>query len=138
MRTTGLLVVLSAFLLAASALGAPGLKPIKETFTLLPCPAKPTTTLELEGCAEHRIVASDKKIDAAAARIYSTLSAEGKGSFVSAQNAWLVYRRAYCLTASSVFAGGSIQPVVFGNCVADRNGSYLGELTALVAALKNP
>src|SRR6266487_2840424 len=91
--------LLGASLFAANAhAGRPAaLKPpvIHERFTLLPCPSKPETTLELEGCAEHRIVRLDKQIDGVSKTIFARLNDDAaKRDYLAAHTAWLAYRQA--------------------------------------------
>jgi hypothetical protein len=59
---------------------------ITETFTPLPCPAKPVSTLDIEGCLERRILASDAAINKRVRFIFFLLrsggSARAVGHFV--------------------------------------------------------
>ena len=107
------------------------LQPIDEGFTLLPCPRKPTTTVAIEGCAEHEILRTDRLIEAQERTIHSRLAKPGRRAFVRAERSWLSYRESICNTESSKYAGGSIEPVVFADCVARQNRRHLTELTAL-------
>ena len=136
-----------AFVAALAALGCASgaeaaLKPpvIKESFTLLPCPAKPQTTLELEGCAEHRIVKSDAAINARVMKIFFLLrkvrSASAQARFVRGERAWLTYRRLVCDSRSDVFEGGTLAGVVAANCVADANDAHLKDLRAFERDLR--
>jgi uncharacterized protein YecT (DUF1311 family) len=122
-------------LLAAAAVRPPV---IHEPFTPLPCPAKAQTTLELEGCAERQILADDRRIDAEAAAIFALLAARDRATFVAGERAWLRYRRASCLTASSKYAGGTDAPLEDALCVAARNRTHLRELTSLLHDLRSP
>ncbi len=122
------LLALLAVLAAGATAGPPR---IHEPFTALPCPAKPLTTLDLEGCSERRILRSDAAIDAAAARIFSLLQPAGRAPFSRGETAWLAYRRATCAADASRFAGGSAEPVAFGVCEEARNAAHLRELAAL-------
>lgn len=109
------------------------LKPpvISEHFTLLPCPAKPKTTLAFEGCAAHRIVRSDKAINQRVKVIFSLLKGvTAQGSFIRGERAWLTYRRAVCESRADVYEGGSAAPLVFAECVADKNAVHLKDLRA--------
>jgi uncharacterized protein YecT (DUF1311 family) len=110
---------------------------ITESFTLLPCPAKPKTTRDLEGCAEHRIVRSDKAINERVRTIFSRLrSRAAVDRFVRGERAWLTYRRAMCESRADVYEGGSAAGVVFAECVADKNLAHLKELRAFERDLR--
>lgn len=127
-------LALLAVVVAAAA--APPPPVIHEPFTPLPCPKHPVSTLDLEGCAERALLKSDRAIDARVRRIYAKLSAAGRADFVHGEQAWLRYRRASCSAETSVFAGGTIQPVAFARCETRRNTTHLAELAALERALR--
>jgi uncharacterized protein YecT (DUF1311 family) len=129
-------VVALALVAASAALAASGPPPIKETFTLLPCPKHPVSTLELEGCAEHRIVALDRKIDAKAQAIWKKLpSAGAKAHFVAAERSWFAYRRATCLSRADLNAGGTLAVIDYASCVVDLNATHLVDLTRFLKDL---
>ena len=111
---------------------------IHETFTALPCPAHPQAQLELEGCAEKAILATDRRIDAVNASIFSRLAARDRATFVAGEQAWLRYRRASCLTAASKYAGGTLASLVDASCVAARNRMHLREQASLLHDLRTP
>ena len=116
--------------LAAPA-GAARLSPpvIHESFTPLPCPAHPQSTLDLEGCAEQRILRSDHRIDAAARTIFTRLFDDAsRRRFIAAQKAWLAYRRADCTSESDRYEGGTLAGLVAASCTADRSAQRLRDL----------
>jgi uncharacterized protein YecT (DUF1311 family) len=115
----------------------PTLPDFRERFTpVLPCPRKPVTTLDMEGCAERDIVKTDAAIDAQARAVFSLLTSRGRRAFVSAERSWLAYRKASCTVEASKYEGGSLEPVIFGLCVVKKNRSHLGELSALRRGLR--
>jgi uncharacterized protein YecT (DUF1311 family) len=102
---------------------------IPEGFTVFPCPAKPLTTIELMGCEEHRILRSDRAINARVRAIFSRLgSRAAKRRFIRGERAWLRYRRAACESRADVYEGGSLAKVVSAKCMADENLAHLREL----------
>jgi uncharacterized protein YecT (DUF1311 family) len=106
-----------------------GVPLVTEAFTLLPCPADPVSTLELEGCAEHRIVRLDRQINADAKALYASMSdPKAREHFVDAQQAWIAYRQAACLSEADAYAGGSLEPVVFANCELRINRQRANDL----------
>ena len=115
---------------------ATGVPDVPEAFTLLPCPAgTPETTLAIEGCAEHRIVALDKQIDAATESLYAQLSSTlGRSRLVTSQARWVARRHALCLKASNRYAGGTLAPVAFANCEVRMDRARLVALAALTGA----
>jgi uncharacterized protein YecT (DUF1311 family) len=126
--------------LAIATLLATGLKPpvIHEAFTLLPCPKNPGTTLEIEGCYEHQIVATDRKINAKARAIFVKLAPRERAGFVRGEHEWLAYRRDTCAAEASKYAGGTLAGVVDASCQAARNKTHLTDLGELLKALQSP
>ncbi len=108
---------------------------IHESFTPLPCSGTPghRSTLQMEGCAEQQILASDKRIDALNQEIFGKLfDAAARRRFVAGHNAWFAYRRAYCLSASDVFEGGTEAAVVDADCTASVNSQHATDLKAFL------
>lgn len=120
---------------AATAASAPA-PVIHERFTLLPCPSKPRTTLQIEGCAEHRVVALDRTIDSLNAKVFARLGRTGRAAFTAAATDWLGYRNGSCTAQSSIYRGGSIQPVAYANCLVSVDGSHVTELKTMLTALE--
>jgi uncharacterized protein YecT (DUF1311 family) len=110
---------------------------IVEHFTLLRCPAEPTSTLDFEGCAEHRILESNEAINKQVLVIFGRLaSAASRRRFVRSERAWLAYRRAICESRADVYEGGSAAVIVFAKCVANRNLAHLKDLRAFERDLR--
>lgn len=109
---------------------------IHEDFTLLACPGKPRTTVQIEGCAEHRVVALDRAIDSLNAKAFAKLGKSGRTAFTAATTAWVAYRNESCAAQSSIYHGGSIQPVAYANCLVSIDRSHVTELKTMLAALE--
>lgn len=122
--------------LAPAAAAVTSAPVIHESFTRLACPSKPRTTLQIEGCAEHRVLALDRTIDSLNARVFATLSRSGRAVFVRANTAWVSYRNGECTAQASIYRGGSIQPVAYVNCLVSIDGSHVSELKAMLTALE--
>ena len=149
-RLTALLLVslCAPFLAACDGAGdraGPAAKPpssleppiISEDFTLLPCPARPKSTLDFEGCAEHEILESDKTINMVAREIFRTLATRtARARFVRAEKAWLTYRRAACASRKDLYEGGSASVIVSGDCVVAQNRAHAKELEAFDRRLR--
>ena len=109
---------------------------IHEPFTPLPCSGAPghRSTLQMEGCAEQQILASDKRIDALNQEIFGKLfDAAARRRFIAGHNAWFAYRRAYCLSSSDVFEGGTEAAVVDADCTAAVNSQHVKDLKGFLA-----
>ena len=109
---------------------------IHESFTPLPCTGAPAqrTTLEMEGCAEQQILASDRHIDSLNRSIFGRLfDAAARRRVIAAHRSWLAYRHAYCLSESDVFEGGTEAAVVFADCEAGVNSQHVKDLQRFLA-----
>jgi uncharacterized protein YecT (DUF1311 family) len=120
---------------SAGAASSPSAPVIHEQFTLLACPQKPTTTVQIEGCAEHKIVATDKTIDALNAKIFTKLTKTGRADFIATNTDWVKYRNAACAAEASIYSGGTIQPVAYADCLVSIDASHVTELKTMVLAL---
>jgi uncharacterized protein YecT (DUF1311 family) len=106
---------------------------VTETFALLPC-SKATTT-GLEGCAEHRILTLDQRINVLRHQVFTRLFDDAaKRRFIRAEVSWSKFRRSTCLSDSDVNEGGSLAPVDFANCAVRLDQQHVADLTALLAS----
>ena len=102
---------------------------IREAFTLLPC--SKATTIGTEGCAEHRILALDGRIDTSRQRVLHYLRTRvAKRHFARAEWDWFAFRQSNCLSEADAYQGGSLAPVVFADCLIHINQQHLIELAA--------
>jgi uncharacterized protein YecT (DUF1311 family) len=103
---------------------------LKEGFTVLSCSR--LTTIGLEGCAEHRILSVDMRINALRRQVFQYLYDNvARRDFIAAENDWFTYRQATCTSESEVNEGGSLVPVDFANCVVRLDRQHLAELVTL-------
>ncbi|HEY5072199.1 MAG TPA: lysozyme inhibitor LprI family protein [Caulobacteraceae bacterium] len=89
------------------------------------CPGE--TQMEMNACAAATLKAADAKLAVAYAKLDPTPQRQ------AAELAWIAYRDAECRYEASVYQGGSIQPMVLANCMAERAKARTAELTALAA-----
>lgn len=102
---------------------------IHEDFTLLAC--SPGTTIGLEGCAEHHILALDTRIVTTQRQIFSRLgSRAARRLLVTTARGWISYRRSACLVAADAYEGGTLAPVAYANCLVLLDRHRLDELTS--------
>jgi uncharacterized protein YecT (DUF1311 family) len=102
---------------------------LKEKFTLLSC--NKNTTIGLEGCAEHRIIALDKRINSLRHHVFLLLNHQAGRDFILAENDWFTYRQAMCTSESDINAGGSLEPVDFAQCLVRLDAQHVNELTTM-------
>jgi uncharacterized protein YecT (DUF1311 family) len=113
---------------------------IHEDFTLLPCTGRPShrTTLQLEGCGEHTVLRWDAQIDSLNAMIFKNLpAASAREQFITGHDAWLNYRRRYCLSAAAPDDGGTLAGVIYIDCVAAINDQHVKELKSFLKSLRS-
>jgi uncharacterized protein YecT (DUF1311 family) len=133
-------VALGLGLAAVTASGSEKLSPpvIRERFTPLPCPSHPESTLDLEGCAEQRILRTDHQIDSVARSIFTRLSDDAaRRRFIAAQTAWLAYRQADCVSMSDLYEHGTLAGLLAARCTADDSTRRLVELRAFDRSLSH-
>ena len=74
-----------------------------------------------------------KKADAKMVLIYKkvqkeTLSDIDKKLLLDAQRTWIKYKEAHCKSASASYAGGSIQPLIYFNCLTEITKDRIKQL----------
>jgi len=142
------LIVIGAFASIFCAQGAAAAKRtaklsapiIHENFTLLPCGGRPAhrTTLQLEGCGEHAVLRWDAQIDSLNAEIFKRLAAvSARRQFIAGHNAWLSYRRSYCLSTAAPAHGGTLAGVIYIDCVATVNSTHVKDLDSFLKSLRS-
>jgi uncharacterized protein YecT (DUF1311 family) len=111
---------------------------IKESFSPLPCSGSPghRSTLQMEGCAEQQILRSDKQVDALNKKIFGALpSNSARRDLIAGHTAWLAYRKAYCLSVSDVFGGGTAAGVLDADCTATVSAQHVANLRTFLKDL---
>ena len=78
-----------------------------------------TTQLQLDECAGASYAKSDKALNKVYREILSRLKgpSETKTDLIAAQRAWLKYRDAECKFEVSGLDGGSVQPMIYSQCL---------------------
>ena len=74
-----------------------------------------------------------KKADAKMVFIYKkvqkeTLSDIEKKLLLDAQRKWIIYKEAHCKSASASYEGGSIQPLIYFNCLTEITKERIKQL----------
>ncbi|MDE3007456.1 MAG: DUF1311 domain-containing protein [Acidobacteriota bacterium] len=111
---------------------APALVPpiLRETFTPLSC--QRSTTLGMEGCAEHQVLYLDVLINQQRRAIFRTLApGTARRDFVAAETSWQRSRRLACVSVADEYGAGSFTPVAFADCLVTLNRAHLTSLRAL-------
>ena len=105
---------------ASPAKKVPAIKPpvIAESFTLLPCDQG--STIGMEGCQEHRLVAADKRINREVSLLFTVLHDNAARSrLLRAETDWFAYRQADSASQADIYEGGSESDVVAVECAVN-------------------
>lgn len=109
---------------------------VTETFNAVSCPVNASSTLELEACAERRLLSSDTRINVRTATIFRKLRTRERSRFVDGEKAWLRYRKESCVVQISGTVGGSGQSLRQLACELARNRNHLSELNEMLMTLR--
>lgn len=76
-------------------------------------------------CAAQQNQAADGELNTLYQKITARLkgSPDSKKALINAQRAWLAFRDAECSFSASAVKGGSVYPLVYGNCLTDLTKS---------------
>jgi uncharacterized protein YecT (DUF1311 family) len=117
-----------AALAALIALGAPA------AAEEIDCTDPQTQTL-LNLCAAADHDAADERLNGLYAKVRERLAGDERklGLLREAQRAWIGYRDAECAFQASTVEGGSAQPMVTSQCLADQTTRRAADLDAYLA-----
>lgn len=87
-----------------------------------------TTTREMLSCLQGALSEAEKRLSDINARVESVLEAEQRLLYQQAQLAWASFRLATCNSARSLFAGGTMSPVVFVQCQLETTEERVREV----------
>lgn len=78
----------------------------------------PQTQVELNDCAASQAKAADEKLNQAYQQIRSELKGSDRDDLlIDAQLAWIEFRDKNCMFARSKYEGGSIEPLIYSDCI---------------------
>ncbi|CCH99125.1 lysozyme inhibitor LprI family protein [Microcystis aeruginosa] len=118
-----LLTLLSIASLLAVAMATPSIaSPASGTTNLQlaqnPNCNNPQTQSEMNICASIAYQNADRKLNQVYRQLLPKLSAARKQKLITAQQAWIKFRDSSCEFERSAYEGGSIAPMIYGNCLA--------------------
>ena len=90
-------------------------------------PYRETTAGMVEHLAQDRKEA-DARLDAVYSKLLSQLDEAGKMKLRIAEKAWVKYRDAHAAFEGSLYEGGSIRPLIEGNCLVAMTRNRTKEL----------
>jgi len=89
---------------------------------------KAQVQLELDYCADREFQAQDKKLNAVYQALLAGYDPKNKTLLKTAERNWLAYRDSECTLETAGSGGGSIQPMEYSLCLADKTREHLKEL----------
>jgi len=118
-----LLTLLSIASLLAVAMATPSIaSPASGTTNLQlaqnPNCNNPQTQSKMNICASIAYQNADRKLNQVYRQLLPKLSAARKQKLIAAQQAWIKFRDSSCEFERSAYEGGSIAPMIYGNCLA--------------------
>lgn len=79
----------------------------------------PQTQTDLNICAGKRYEAADAALNAIYGTVRDRLDEAGREQLLTTQRAWIAYRDAECTFRSRGVEGGSIYPLIYGDCLTE-------------------
>lgn len=87
--------------------------------------------MDINACTGAGAGAAQKKLDAAFARAVKRADGQAaKAELVASQNSWVRKRDAACDAEAAEYAGGSMQPSVYSQCIERLTSERVGVLKA--------
>ncbi|MHC8318530.1 lysozyme inhibitor LprI family protein [Pseudomonas sp. LB3P31] len=82
---------------------------------------KATDQASMNQCAAQQSKAADKELNALYQQITARLKSnpDRKKLLIGAQRSWIAFRDAECKFSASGVDGGSVYPLIYGNCVTE-------------------
>ena len=78
----------------------------------------PQTQSQMNICASIAYQNADRKLNQVYRQLLPKLSAARKQKLITAQQAWIKFRDSSCEFERSAYEGGSLAPMIYGNCLA--------------------
>jgi uncharacterized protein YecT (DUF1311 family) len=79
-------------------------------------------------CAQAEYAQADAALNNAYQAVKASVGPQKVDQLVTAEQAWLDYRDAYCDFVQAQYAGGSIQPMVYSGCLTQLTRDRTAEL----------
>ena len=94
--------------------------------------ANATTQLEMNTCTAQQYQAADKKLNQTYQAAIKRAEAPQRELLKKAQQAWIALRDADCTFIGSGTEGGSIQPMIVSQCLAEKTAEREAFLASLM------
>lgn len=110
-----------------SAEVSPPVRPAPSSSNLPGCETAQTQA-EMTRCAQERYEQVDARLNQLVEQVRTQLSEDDRSRFGQAEQAWIDYRRQNCDFESSLFSGGSIEPMIYYSCMERMTGDRIATL----------
>lgn len=97
----------------------------------------PQTTLEMRMCANESYGKADDKLNQVYQQLKPKLPASHQKKLVAAQLAWIQFRDKNCAFEGAFAEGGTLQPVLELNCLADVTEQRVKDLERYLEIVNN-
>ncbi|CAD5354398.1 MULTISPECIES: lysozyme inhibitor LprI family protein [Enterobacter] len=94
--------------------------------------ASANTQADMNSCTAQQYQAADKKLNQTYQTVMKRADAAQQPLLKKAQQAWIVLRDADCAFAASGSAGGSVQPMIANQCLAEKTTEREAYLASLM------
>ena len=94
--------------------------------------ANASTQLELNTCTAKQYQEADKKLNQTWQMAYKRAEGPQQALLKKAQQAWIALRDADCAFISSGTEGGSVQPMIINQCLAEKTSEREAMLASLM------
>ncbi|OIP71318.1 MAG: hypothetical protein AUK43_06500 [Oscillatoriales cyanobacterium CG2_30_40_61] len=93
-------------------------------------------TLEMRKCASDQYQIADQKLNQTYQKLIGQLSPERKKRLIEAQRAWISFRDKTCSFESSQVLGGTAEPLLLTQCLANVTQQRVRDLQNYLAEIK--
>lgn len=99
------------------------------------CAPEAQRSMQLMACAERKFKEATAELKRVRAQLYEDFEPRSRVKFRAAERLWLSYRKSNCDTESSIYEGGTIQPLIQLRCMARVTVERAAELKAQIQEL---
>ena len=104
---------------------------------LMCCPVVAQTQLEMNQDAQAEYVKADAELNRTYKQLVVLLDKKEKQLLVKAQKNWILFRDTHCRFEISTYEGGSIQPLIWSNCLTECTNVRIADLKAAIEERKH-
>ena len=97
----------------------------------------PQTTLEMRVCAGQSYEKADRKLNQVYRQLKPRLGNSQQNRLINAQRAWIQFRDKSCKFEGDFAEGGTLQPVLEMNCLADVTEQRVKDLERYLEIVSN-